>query len=131
MNITQFDVRTSFLYGAIKEEIYMPQPIGFEDPNQARMVCRLQKALYGLRQSSRVWNHRFNLFLNAYNLISTSANGCMYCSTTIPRLIIIIFVDDGMAICVKNNCMDTILSYMEDLQDHHIISRGICRIPHS
>ena len=57
MNITQFDVCTAFLYGEIKEEIYMTQPIGFEDPNQARMVCRLQKALYGLQQSSRVWNH--------------------------------------------------------------------------
>ena len=90
----------------------MTQPVGFEDPNQAGMVCKLRKALYGLRQSSRVWNYRFNSFLNAYSLISASADGCVYCSTTIPRLIITIFVDDGMAICVKNNCMDTILSYM-------------------
>ena len=37
----------------------------------------------------------------------------MYCSTTIPRLIITIFVDDGMAIYVKKNYVDTILSYME------------------
>jgi hypothetical protein len=33
MNITQFDVKTTFFYGAIEEEIYMVQPLGFEHPN--------------------------------------------------------------------------------------------------
>lgn len=57
MNITQFNVQTAFLYGEIDEEICMTQPMGFEDLDEVGMVCRLQKPLYDLQQSSRVWNH--------------------------------------------------------------------------
>jgi hypothetical protein len=57
MNITQFDVCTTFLYGEIKEEIYMTQPLRFENIKEAGKVCRLHKVLYGLRLSSKKKNH--------------------------------------------------------------------------
>jgi hypothetical protein len=53
MNITQFDVKTAFLYSDIEEEIYMVQPQGFKHPDQQGKVCHICKALYGLRQSAR------------------------------------------------------------------------------
>jgi len=49
MNITQFDICIVFLYGEIKEEIYMTQPLGFENIKEARKNCRLHKVLYGLQ----------------------------------------------------------------------------------
>ncbi|GBN92947.1 Retrovirus-related Pol polyprotein from transposon TNT 1-94 [Araneus ventricosus] len=49
----QCDVKCSYLYAPLKEQIFMKQPPGFEhNPN---LVCRLQKALYGLHQSGRAW----------------------------------------------------------------------------
>nr|GEZ11797.1 hypothetical protein [Tanacetum cinerariifolium] len=49
----QIDVKTTFLYGPLKEEVYMNQPDGFVDPYHPDKVYRLKKALYGLKQAPR------------------------------------------------------------------------------
>lgn len=54
----QIDVRNASLHGNMKEEIYMKQPLGFEE--SANKVCRLNKSLYGLKQVPKIWNERFN-----------------------------------------------------------------------
>ena len=51
--IWQMDVKTSFLNGFLKEELYMMQPEGFVDPENANKVCKLQRSIYGLVQASR------------------------------------------------------------------------------
>ncbi|KAD4180306.1 hypothetical protein E3N88_28897 [Mikania micrantha] len=57
MNFTvyQMDVKTAFLYGKVKEEIYVCQPPGFEDSQYPEHVYKLDKALYGLHQAPRAW----------------------------------------------------------------------------
>nr|GFA93774.1 ribonuclease H-like domain-containing protein [Tanacetum cinerariifolium] len=49
----QMDVKSVFLYGKIKEEVYVFQPSGFEDPNFPDKVYKVEKALYGLHQAPR------------------------------------------------------------------------------
>ena len=49
--IWQMDVKTAFLNGYLKEELYMMQPEGFVDPKGANKVCKLQRSIYGLVQS--------------------------------------------------------------------------------
>nr|GFC26252.1 Gag-Pol polyprotein [Tanacetum cinerariifolium] len=51
--IYQMDVKIAFLYGPLKEEVYVNQPDGFVDPYHPDQVYRLKKALYGLKQASR------------------------------------------------------------------------------
>ncbi|GJS16969.1 retrovirus-related pol polyprotein from transposon TNT 1-94 [Tanacetum coccineum] len=53
--IYQMDVKTTFLNGPLKEEVYVAQPDGFVDPGHPEKVYRLRKALYGLKQASRAW----------------------------------------------------------------------------
>nr|GEW32732.1 hypothetical protein [Tanacetum cinerariifolium] len=52
---THMDVKTSFLNGDLKEEVYVSQPDGFVDPDHPTHVYRLKKSLYGLKQAPWVW----------------------------------------------------------------------------
>jgi hypothetical protein len=49
----QMDVKSSFLNGPIKEEVYVEQPLGFESEGYPNHVYKLHKALYGLKQAQR------------------------------------------------------------------------------
>ncbi|GJT05211.1 putative ribonuclease H-like domain-containing protein [Tanacetum coccineum] len=53
--IYQMDVKSSFLYGKIEEEVYVYQPPRFEDPHFPNKVYKVEKALYGLHQAPRAW----------------------------------------------------------------------------
>nr|GFD12399.1 hypothetical protein [Tanacetum cinerariifolium] len=61
--IYQMDVKTVFLYGPLKEEVYVNQPDGFVDPYHSDKVYRLKKALYGLKQALRAWYDELSKFL--------------------------------------------------------------------
>ncbi|GKC52682.1 retrovirus-related pol polyprotein from transposon TNT 1-94 [Tanacetum coccineum] len=50
------DVKTEFLNGPLKEDVYVAKPDGFVDPDHPDKVYRLRKALYGLKQAPRVWS---------------------------------------------------------------------------
>ncbi|GJZ27671.1 putative ribonuclease H-like domain-containing protein [Tanacetum coccineum] len=51
----EMDVKSVFLYGKIEEEVYVYQPLGFEDPEFPDRVYKVEKALYGLHQALRAW----------------------------------------------------------------------------
>ncbi|GJV06378.1 putative ribonuclease H-like domain-containing protein [Tanacetum coccineum] len=53
--VYQIDVKSAFLYGTIKEEVYVTQPLGFKDPNHPYKVYKVVKAFYGLHQAPRAW----------------------------------------------------------------------------
>ncbi|GKA27697.1 reverse transcriptase domain-containing protein [Tanacetum coccineum] len=53
--VYQMDVKSAFLYGKIKEEVYVCQPPGFKDPDFPDRVYKVEKALYGLHQAPRAW----------------------------------------------------------------------------
>nr|GFA07300.1 retrovirus-related Pol polyprotein from transposon TNT 1-94 [Tanacetum cinerariifolium] len=61
--VYQMDVKTAFLYGPLKEEVYVNQPDGFVDPYHPDKVYRLKKALYGLKQAPRAWYDELSTFL--------------------------------------------------------------------
>ncbi|CAM8959206.1 unnamed protein product [Rhodiola kirilowii] len=50
------DVKTTFLNGALDEEIYMKQPEGFIMPGNENKVCKWIKSLYGLKQAPKQWH---------------------------------------------------------------------------
>jgi Reverse transcriptase (RNA-dependent DNA polymerase) len=51
--IWQMDVKTAFRNENLKEDVYMIQPTGFEDPKNAGKICKLLRSIYGLKQASR------------------------------------------------------------------------------
>ena len=76
--IWQKDVKTAFLNGFLKEELYMMQPEGFVNPKRANKVCKLERSIYGLVQASWSWNIRFVELIKAYGFIQTFGKACIY-----------------------------------------------------
>nr|GEX33680.1 hypothetical protein [Tanacetum cinerariifolium] len=62
--VYQMDVKIAFLYGPLKEEVYVNQPDGFVNPYRPDKVNRLKKALYGLKQAPRAWYDELSNFLH-------------------------------------------------------------------
>ncbi|GJV61612.1 integrase, catalytic region, zinc finger, CCHC-type containing protein, partial [Tanacetum coccineum] len=63
MVIYQMDVKTAFLNGNLREEVYVSQPDGFVDSDKPNHVYKLKKALYGLKQAPRAWYDMLSSFL--------------------------------------------------------------------
>eukprot|EP00253_Pinus_taeda_P016301 PITA_16301 len=61
--IYQMDVKSAFLNGVLKEEVYVEQPPGYEVDGEEHKVCKLKKALYGLKQAPRTWYNRIDAYL--------------------------------------------------------------------
>eukprot|EP00253_Pinus_taeda_P024114 PITA_24114 len=59
----QMDVKLAFINGVLMEEVYIEQPLGYENKGYEHRVCRLKKALYGLKQALRVWYSRIDSYL--------------------------------------------------------------------
>nr|GEV39738.1 putative ribonuclease H-like domain-containing protein [Tanacetum cinerariifolium] len=64
--VYQMDVKSAFLYGTIEEEVYVCQPLGFEDPDYPDNVYKVDKALYGLHQAPRFWQQGDILLVQIY-----------------------------------------------------------------
>nr|GEY34567.1 putative ribonuclease H-like domain-containing protein [Tanacetum cinerariifolium] len=61
--VYQMDVKSAFLYGNIKEDVYVCQPPGFEDPDHPDKVYKVVKALYGLHQAPKAWYETLATYL--------------------------------------------------------------------
>ncbi|GJX95747.1 retrovirus-related pol polyprotein from transposon TNT 1-94 [Tanacetum coccineum] len=61
--VYEMDVKTAFLHGSLKEDVYVCQPEGFIDTDHPSHVYKLKKALYGLKQAPRAWYDKLSTFL--------------------------------------------------------------------
>lgn len=72
------DVKTVFLHGFLKEEVFVEQPQGFEVHDPKTHVCRLKKALYGLKQAPRAWYAHIDSFLMKLGFTKSNADPNIY-----------------------------------------------------
>jgi hypothetical protein len=91
----QMDVKSAFLNGPIKEEVYVEQPLGFEDDRYPDHVYKLSKALYGLKQAPRAWYDCRRDFLRAHAVTGGKADPTLFTKTCDGDLFVCqIYVDD-------------------------------------
>eukprot|EP00253_Pinus_taeda_P023524 PITA_23524 len=94
-NPHQMDVKTAFLHGSIKEEVYVEQPEGFEIYDLKYHVCRLKKAFYGLKQAPRAWYERIDSYLMKLGFTRSEADPNLYFKVEDDKpLILVLYVDD-------------------------------------
>jgi hypothetical protein len=72
------DVKSTFLNGDLKEEVYVHQPPGFVIPGKEDKVPRLRKALYGLRQAPREWNAKLDSTLKGMGFRQSPHEATIY-----------------------------------------------------
>ncbi|GKD53057.1 retrovirus-related pol polyprotein from transposon TNT 1-94 [Tanacetum coccineum] len=95
MTIYQMDVKTSFLNGELKEEVYVSQLEGFVDPDHPTHVYRLKKALYGLKQIPRAWYDTLSRFLLDNNFFKGAIDPTLFTQKIGKHILLVqIYVDD-------------------------------------
>ncbi|GJY43517.1 retrovirus-related pol polyprotein from transposon TNT 1-94 [Tanacetum coccineum] len=93
--VYQMDVKTAFLYGPLKEEVYVNQPDGFVDPYHPDKVYRLKKALYGLKQAPRAWYDELSNFLVSNGFSKGSIDPTLFITKHGEDILLVqIYVDD-------------------------------------
>nr|GFB54271.1 hypothetical protein [Tanacetum cinerariifolium] len=78
MVVYQMDVKTAFLNGNLREDVYVSQPDGFVDPNNPNHVYKLKKALYGLKQAPRAWYDMLSSFLLSQDFSKGSVDPTLF-----------------------------------------------------
>ena len=89
------DVKSSFLNGLIKEDVYVKQPLGFECLDYPNHVYKLDKALYGLKQTPRTWYDRLSSFLQGKGYTRGEVDQTLFTKIVNSDILIVqIHVDD-------------------------------------
>ncbi|KAK2433739.1 secreted RxLR effector protein [Trifolium repens] len=77
----------------------MTQPEGFDIPNEAHKICKLQRSIYGLKQASRSWNLRFDETVTKYGFIKNEDEPCVYKKVSGSKIVfLVLYVDDILLI---------------------------------
>jgi hypothetical protein len=123
LEIHQLDISTAFLHANLPDEVYMTQPEGTVVKGKENMVCRLHKALYGLRQSPRLFYELLHNYLVEIGFTRTRSDYCIYFRKGGDNKVtfLAVYVDDLSVGC---NCMDTMAKIKEELKKRFKITDG-------
>lgn len=111
LKLRQFDVKTAFLYGELEEDVYMTQPIGYD--NGSGKVCKLLKSLYGLKQASRCWNQKFTSFIKQFDFVASKSDPCVFIhSKGSVTIVLAIYVDDGLMAASNDECIQPVIDFL-------------------
>jgi hypothetical protein len=112
--VHHLDVKSAFLNGELKEEVYVMQPPGFVKENQEHKVYKLNKALYGLRQAPRAWNIKLDRTLKKHGFVHSPLEHGLYARGDLgSRLLVGVYVDD---LIVIGGCTKVISEFKRQMQ---------------
>ena len=110
----QMDVKSIFLNGTIKEEVYVEQPLDFEDYEFLDYVFKLNKALCDLKQAPRVWFERLNKFLIDNEFTWENADTILFLKKqNESSLVVQIYVDDIIFYATKHSLCEEFAKLMQ------------------
>ena len=94
LQLQQMDVTTAFLNGELQEEFYMKRPKVFIVKGKKHLVFKLNKSIYGLKQSPRRWNEVLDDKLKQMGFAQTTGDHCIYTAVKGEMFVIAVYVDD-------------------------------------
>ena len=94
-DLHQMDVQVAFLNGVIEKKVYIKQLQGFEVEDKVTIVCKLKKAMYGLKKAPRSWYGRIDSFLTSLGFTKSKADLNLYMKIMDDEpVILLLYVDD-------------------------------------
>jgi histone deacetylase 1/2 len=108
--LRQLDVTNAFLHGYLEEDVYMRQPLGYEDKAKLNYVCKLDKALYGLKQAPRAWYSRLCGKLQSLGFVPSKADTSLFfCKKGNHVIFRLVYVDDIIVASSSQDAVDALL----------------------
>nr|GEX09275.1 retrovirus-related Pol polyprotein from transposon TNT 1-94 [Tanacetum cinerariifolium] len=93
--VFQMDVKTAFLHGTLKEDVYVCQPEGFIDADHPSHVYKLKQALYGLKQAPRAWYDELSMFLQQNHFFKGTIDSTLFIRRFDNDILVVhVYVDD-------------------------------------
>jgi Reverse transcriptase (RNA-dependent DNA polymerase) len=112
------DVKNVFLQGTLEEEVYMTLPPGHKRENMSNLVCRLNKSIYGLKQSPKAWYGKLSQFLLSCNFKISWADTSLFIKYNENGItIVLVYVDDIIITGNSQSEIDAIKSCLKQKFD--------------
>lgn len=113
-SIRQIDVNNAFLQGRLADEVYVKQPPGFVDKDNPTYVCRLKKALYGLRQAPRAWYQELRSYLITLGFVNSVADTSLFIKMTGGTVLyVLVYVDDMLITGSNRPLIDKLIATLQ------------------
>ncbi|GKA43848.1 ribonuclease H-like domain, reverse transcriptase, RNA-dependent DNA polymerase [Tanacetum coccineum] len=113
--VHHLDVKSAFLHGDLKEEVYVTQPEGFIKKQDQGKVYRLIKALYGLKQAPRAWNIKLDNTLKSLDFKKCALEQAIYTKKSKDSILLIgVYVDDLIITGTPKKEIDNFKAQMEE-----------------
>jgi hypothetical protein len=107
----QLDVKTAFLHGELNEKVYMSQPLGYENSKFPYHMCKLDKAIYGLKQAPMAWYSRLNNKLIQLGFVmSKGVTSLFMYKKGGVAMFLLIYVDDIVVVSSSSQAIEALLS---------------------
>ncbi|CAL2249791.1 unnamed protein product [Prunus armeniaca] len=116
-SLYQLDVKSAFLNGVLKEEVYVEQPQGFVKKDEETKVYKLHKALYGLKQAPRAWYDEIDAYFNKAGFKKSPSEATLYVKAEGSDVLIVsLYVDD---IVYTGSSSQMIEEFRRDMMEHY------------
>lgn len=112
--VFHFDVKSAFLNGDISEEVFVEQPPGYQEEGKESYVCKLRKALYGLRQAPKAWYSKLDGYLTCQGFNRSNNEHTLYKKHGAGEdvILVCVYVDD---IIYLSSSMELIAEFKRDM----------------
>ena len=122
LELRHIDVKGAYLNGKLQDDVYMKQPEGFVEKGKEHLVCKLNKGLYGLKQSGRVWHQTLRLEMEKLGFNHGDADPTVFFRFGSNKSVEIAgwYVDDGLLASNSVESMDRMIEEIGgtfDIQD--------------
>lgn len=105
LELHQMDVKMTFLNGDLAEDVYMCQPEGFVNPNNNKLVCKLNKSIYGLKHASPQWNAKFHNVVSLFDFVENIVDQCTLLKVGGSKYIFLVLYMDDILLASNNSGM--------------------------